>query len=256
MTINCGAIPENLLESELFGHVRGAFTGATATRAGKFQAAHGGTLFLDEIGEMPLNLQVKILRAIQERAVTKVGENRAEQVDIRIVAATHRDLEAMIDEGAFREDLYYRLAVVTLPLPALRDRGEDIELIARFFLEKFAREFDMPVRRLTKAALVSMRKFTWPGNIRQLENHLKKAVILSERPSLHPEDLDLPSRAAQEIVPLAEARDAWQAAYIQQVLDLNGGNRTKAARDLGVDPRTVFRFLEKSSRDDEAEPEP
>lgn len=247
VTINCGAIPENLLESELFGHVRGAFTGATATRTGKFQAAHKGTLFLDEIGEMPLNLQVKILRAIQDRAVTKVGENRQEQVDIRIVAATHRDLETMIEEGTFREDLFYRLNVVTLDLPALRDRGDDIELIGRFFLERFTSEFGVAKKRFTKAALIAMRKFGWPGNIRQLENHIKKAVILSEKASIHAEDLDLPAHAAQEILPLAEARDEWQRAYITQVLEMNGGNRTKTARDLGVDPRTVFRFLEKES---------
>lgn len=251
VTINCGAIPENLLESELFGHVRGAFTGATSTRTGKFQAAHRGTLFLDEIGEMPLNLQVKILRAIQERVVTKVGDNRSEQIDIRIVTATHRDLEAMILEGAFREDLFYRLNVVTLTLPPLRDRGDDIELIGRFLLDRFVGEYGTNKKKFSTAALNAMRKFGWPGNIRQLENHVKKSVILSEKGTIQPEDLDLPSAGAQQIVPLADAKDAWQRSYIQRVLDMNGGNRTKTARDLGVDPRTIFRFLEKATSEDE-----
>ena len=251
VTINCGAIPENLLESELFGHVRGAFTGATSTRTGKFQAAHRGTLFLDEIGEMPLNLQVKILRAIQERTVTKVGDNRAEQIDIRIVTATHRDLEAMIGEGAFREDLFYRLNVVTLTLPPLRDRGDDIELIARFLLERFVAEYGTKKKKFSTAATIAMRKFGWPGNIRQLENHVKKSVILSEKGTIQAEDLDLPAAGEQEIVSLAEAKEAWQSDYIQRVLEMNGGNRTKTARDLGVDPRTIFRFLEKETSRDE-----
>ncbi|MFT6400200.1 MAG: transcriptional regulator with GAF, ATPase, and Fis domain [Bradymonadia bacterium] len=245
ITINCGAIPENLLESELFGHVRGAFTGATTTRAGKFQAAHKGTLFLDEIGEMPLNLQVKILRALQDRTVTKVGENRAEQVDIRILTATHRDLEQMIAAGEFREDLYYRLNVVALTLPPLRDRGDDIELIGKFLLERFATEYSVGRKRFATDALIAMRKFSWPGNIRQLENHVKKSVILSERATIKASDLDLPGTGAQEILPLAEAKELWQSEYIRRVLEMNGGNRTKTARDLGVDPRTVFRFLEK-----------
>jgi transcriptional regulator with GAF, ATPase, and Fis domain len=251
VTINCGAIPENLLESELFGHVRGAFTGATSTRTGKFQAAHRGTLFLDEIGEMPLNLQVKILRAIQERTVTKVGDNRAEQIDIRILTATHRDLEGMIAEGAFREDLFYRLNVVTLPLPPLRDRGDDIELIAKFLLEKFVSEYGVGKKRFATDSLIAMRKFGWPGNIRQLENHVKKSVILSEKTSIKAADLDLPGAGGQEILPLATARDDWQRSYIQRVLEMNGGNRTKTARDLGVDPRTIFRFLEKETDRDE-----
>lgn len=253
VTINCGAIPENLLESELFGHVRGAFTGATATRTGKFQAADKGTLFLDEIGEMPLNLQVKILRAIQDRSVTKVGENRQESIDIRIIAATHRDLEEMIQTGTFREDLYYRLNVVTLALPPLRDRGDDIELIGRFFLEKFTGEFGVSKKRFNKDALVAMRKFRWPGNIRQLENHIKKAVILSDKGGLDAADLDLPAHGSAPVVNLADAREAWQREYITSVLEMNGGNRTKTARDLGVDPRTVFRFLEKETDREDSE---
>jgi transcriptional regulator with GAF, ATPase, and Fis domain len=245
VTINCGAIPENLLESELFGHARGAFTGAVVARSGKFQAADGGTLFLDEIGEMPLPLQVKILRALQERMVTRVGESRPEKVDIRIVAATHRNLPQMIAMGEFREDLYYRLNVVTLLLPALRERGDDVVVIARYLLERYREEYRTGPRTFSREAIAAIRRYSWPGNIRQLENHIKKAVILSETASIRPEDLDLPSDQTAEVKPLAEAREDWQRQYITDVLALNNGNRTKTARDLGVDPRTVFRFLEK-----------
>ncbi|MFT5993580.1 MAG: transcriptional regulator with PAS, ATPase and Fis domain, partial [Bradymonadia bacterium] len=247
VTINCGAIPENLLESELFGHVRGAFTGATTTRAGKFQAAQGGTLFLDEIGEMPLNLQVKILRALQDRTVTRVGDTRAEVVDIRIVAATHRDLPAMIAASTFREDLFYRLNVISLSLPPLRERGEDVTLIAQYLLERFVKEFDIPKKTFSRDAQIAMRKFSWPGNIRQLENHIKKALILSDRNAIRSEDLDLDESGDPLFKPLSEARDEWQRGYIRHVLALNDGNRTKTARDLGVDPRTIFRFLEREA---------
>jgi DNA-binding NtrC family response regulator len=251
VTINCGAIPENLLESELFGHARGAFTGAVAARAGKFQAADRGTLFLDEIGEMPMNLQVKILRAIQERTVTRVGESRSEKVDIRIVAATHRVLPDLIASNLFREDLYYRLNVVALHLPPLRERGDDIVVIANYLLERFAREYNTGPRRFANDALAAIRRYSWPGNIRQLENHIKKAVILADGATIGADDLDLRVDVASEIKPLAEAREEWQRRYILDALALNDGNRTKTARDLGVDPRTVFRFLEKEHDKDD-----
>ena len=245
MAINCGAIPENLLESELFGHVKGAFTGAVATRIGKFQAAQGGTLFLDEIGEMPRELQVKLLRALQDRTVMKVGDTRAEPVDIRIVSASNRDLEAEIKRGNFREDLYYRLNVVTIPLPPLRERGDDVVVLAKFFLARYAKEFGSRVRGFTPAALVAMKKYAWPGNVRELENRVKKAVVLADKALVSPDDLDLRPEHLDPILPLAQAREEWQKRYIQEVLDRNGGNRTKTAKDLGVDPRTVFRFLER-----------
>jgi transcriptional regulator with GAF, ATPase, and Fis domain len=253
VTINCGAIPENLLESELFGYVRGAFTGAVSNRAGKFQAADGGTLFLDEIGEMPLNLQVKILRALQDRSITRVGDTRPERVDIRVVAATNRDLKKMIAEGAFREDLYYRLNVVTIHLPPLRERGDDITLLARYMMERFATELNVGKKSLARDALVAIRKHAWPGNIRQLENHIRKALILSESSTIHASDLDLEADAQRAILTLNEAREEWQRQYIREILALNEGNRTKTARDLGVDPRTVFRFLEKEGDRDDAE---
>jgi transcriptional regulator with GAF, ATPase, and Fis domain len=259
VTINCGAIPENLLESELFGHVRGAFTGAVANKPGKFHVADGGTLFLDEIGELPLNLQVKLLRALQERVVMRVGDNRAEPVDIRVLAATNRTLEDEIKGTRFREDLYYRLNVVNVHLPPLRDRDEDVMVIAKYLLHRYAQEFGGVVKGFSPNAAIAIRKFTWPGNIRQLENHIKKACVLAEKALLGPEDLGLTADVLPAILPLADAKEKFQREYINQVLELNNGNRTKTARDLGVDPRTIFRHLEKEdgevageSRDDDA----
>ncbi len=189
VTVNCGAIPENLMESEMFGHVKGAFTGAIASRPGKFQQADGGTLFLDEIGELTLQLQVKLLRAIQERVVYRVGDSRPEKCDIRIVAATNRTLEDMIKTGEFREDLYYRLNVVNLWLPPLRDRGDDVFIIAKALLSKYADELGSAVRGFSPQALAAIKKYPWPGNIRQLENRIKKALVLCDRTLLGPEDL-------------------------------------------------------------------
>lgn len=245
VVINCGAIPENLMESELFGHVRGAFTGAVATREGKFQAANKGTLFLDEIGELPVALQVKLLRALQERVVTKVGDGRPEKVDIRVIAATNRDLEEEIRKGTFREDLYYRLNVVNIFLPPLRERGDDVVVIARLLLIKYAQEMNVQVRGFTPNALIAIRKYDWPGNVRQLENRIKKALVLCDKTLVGPEDLDLHPEALQSIVPLDKAKEDFQRRYILEVLERNNGNRTKTARDLGVDPRTIFRYLEK-----------
>jgi transcriptional regulator with GAF, ATPase, and Fis domain len=245
IVINCGAIPENLMESELFGHVKGAFTGAVTTRLGKFQSANGGTLFLDEIGELPLNLQVKLLRALQERVVTKVGDSKAEPVNIRVLAATNRDLDEEIRKGGFREDLYYRLNVVNLFLPPLRERGDDVVVIARLLLQKHVAEMNPSVRGFTPNALIAIKKYDWPGNVRQLENRVKKALVLCDRSLLGPEDLDLHPEALQTIVPLEKAKEDFQRRYILEVLERNNGNRTKTARDLGVDPRTIFRYLER-----------
>jgi transcriptional regulator with PAS, ATPase and Fis domain len=250
VVINCGAIPEHLLESELFGHVRGAFTGAVQTREGKFQSASGGTLFLDEIGEMPLQLQVKILRAIQERQVTKVGDNKPEHVDIRVLTATHRDLEQMVRQQAFREDLYYRLNVVQLHLPPLRERGEDVVVLANYLLQKYGEELGGSARlAFAPKALTAVRKYTWPGNVRQLENRIKRAIVLAEGGRITAEDLDIHEEDLEEILPLAEALERFKRRYIDQALERNGDNRTKTARELGVDPRTVFRHLE-SQRDE------
>ena len=244
VVINCGAIPETLLESELFGHVKGAFTGAVATRPGRFQQADKGTLFLDEIGELPLHLQVKLLRALQERQVTKIGDNRSEHVDIRVVAATHRNLEQMVKEGGFREDLYYRLNVVQIHLPPLRERGEDVVVIANFLLQKYADEYAKKIKGFTPKGLTAVRKYAWPGNVRQLENRLKRAIVLCEGRELRPEDLDISSEDLEDILPLDDALNRYRKRYIDEALERNGGNRTKTARELGVDPRTIFRHLE------------
>jgi len=256
VAVNCGAIPEALLESELFGHVKGAFTGAIASRQGRFQAAAGGTLFLDEIGDMPPGLQVKILRALQERAVTRVGETRPEPVDLRVIAATNKVLEQEIERGTFREDLYYRLNVVSIRLPPLRERGDDVVVIARYFLQQYAREFSARVRGFTPGALVAMKKYAWPGNVRELENRVKKAVVLADRATVSAEDLDLSPEVLEPTAPLAQATREFQKRYVNEVLERNGGNRTKTAKDLGVDPRTIFRHLERMEAALRGEPPP
>ncbi len=245
VVINCGAIPENLIESELFGHVKGAFTGAIASRPGKFQAADKGTLFLDEIGELPLNLQVKLLRALQERVVFRVGDSKPEKVDIRIVAATNRNLEEETRAGRFREDLYFRLNVVNIHCPPLRERGDDVLIIAKALLSKFADELKSQVSGFTPQALSAIKKYTWPGNIRQLENRIKKALVLCEKTLLGPEDLELNIAGENPILPLEKAKEEFQRKYVLEVLERNNGNRTQTARDLGVDPRTIFRYLER-----------
>jgi DNA-binding NtrC family response regulator len=250
--VNCGAIPENLLESELFGHTKGAFTGAVSSRTGRFQQAEGGTLFLDEIGEMPTHLQVKLLRSLQERVVQRVGAERPETVDIRVVAATHRDLPQMILDGHFREDLYYRLNVVNLHLPPLRERGEDTIVIARFLLKREAEAMSSSLQGFTPDALAAIRAHRWPGNVRQLENRIKKAIVLTDGPLIDARDLDLePAGAEPEWKPLAIAREEFARQYILDALEKNGGNRTQTAAALGVDPRTIFRYLEREPRDEE-----
>ncbi len=257
ITVNCGAIPENLIESELFGHVKGAFTGAVSHQIGKFQAADGGTIFLDEIGELPLQLQVKLLRVLQEKQIQRVGEAKTTSIDARVVAATNRDLGQEVKGGRFREDLYFRLNVIGILLPPLRERGDDVLLIARYLIGRYAKEYGReidPSNALSASAASAMMRFGWPGNIRQLENHIKKALVLADGPQITAADLDLEmpdGTAATEdaILPLTEARDRWQREYINRVLALNGGNRTKTARDLGVDPRTIFRHLEKVEKE-------
>jgi transcriptional regulator with GAF, ATPase, and Fis domain len=258
ITVNCGAIPENLIESELFGHIKGAFTGAVANQIGKFQAADKGTIFLDEIGELPLQLQVKLLRVLQEKQIQRLGEAKTTSIDARVVAATNRDLLEEVRAGRFREDLYFRLNVIGILLPPLRERGDDVLLIARYLIGRYAKEYgrDMdPAKALSGSAINSIMRFGWPGNIRQLENHIKKALVLADGPQLTAADLDLelPGGTAatddDAVLPLAEARDRWQREYINRVLALNGGNRTKTARDLGVDPRTIFRHLEKVEKE-------
>jgi len=255
VTVNCGAIPENLIESELFGHIKGAFTGAVANQLGKFQAANGGTIFLDEIGELPLQLQVKLLRVLQEKQIQRVGDTKTIPVDIRVVAATNLDLAKEVEVGKFREDLFFRLNVIEIGLPPLRERGDDVMLIARYLVGRYGKEFGReldPATAFDGSASRAMMRFAWPGNIRQLENHIKKALVLADGAHMTAADMDLGTsedgESSEEVVPLTEARELWQREYINHVLALNGGNRTKTARDLGVDPRTIFRHLEREEK--------
>jgi transcriptional regulator with GAF, ATPase, and Fis domain len=250
VAINCGAIPENLLESELFGHEKGAYTGAHAAAPGKFQAANKGTLFLDEIGDMPHALQAKLLRALETRQITRVGGTRPETVDIRIVAATNRNLEEAVSKGEFRQDLYFRLNVVCIRLPALRERQDDILLLANYFLQRALKQYETRVKAFGPAAAAAMTKYDWPGNVRELENKIRKAVVLAEQETIEPADLEIVLRESGTL-PLAEAKDQFQKEYVARVLETNKGNRTKTAKDLGVDPRTIFRYLEKEREENE-----
>ena len=234
------------MESEFFGHVKGAFTGAEATRPGKFQAADKGTIFLDEIGEMPMALQVKILRVLQEHQVVKVGATKTETLDIRVLAATNRNLEEEIRRGAFREDLYYRLNVIHIELPALRERGDDVLLLARYLLQRYADEFGSAAKGFSPGAMAAIRRHSWPGNVRELENRIKKAVILCDGSMVGPDDLDLGEETARKGETLAEARERFQRQYILDALEKNGGNRVQTAEELDVDPRTIYRYLEKA----------
>ena len=200
---------------------------------------------MDEVGELSPQLQVKLLRAIQERVVYRVGDSRPEKCDIRILAATNRNLEEMIKTGEFREDLYYRLNVVNLWLPPLRERGDDVFILAKALLSKYADELNSPVKGFSPQALAAIKKYSFPGNIRQLQNRIKKALVLCDRTLLNAEDLDLGPEAQAPIVPLEKAKEDFQRRYVLEVLERNNGNRTQTARDLGVDPRTIFRYLEK-----------
>ncbi len=250
IAINCGAIPENLLESELFGHRKGSFTGAVADKVGRVEAATGGTLFLDEIGEMPMNLQVKLLRVLQERVIERVGDLNPRPVDIRVVAATNKVLQQLIESGEFREDLYYRLNEISVPLPPLRDRGEDIVVLAQYFLNQYREQYGTKPRGYTNQVLLAMKNYFWPGNVRELENRVKKAVIMSDRALLNPDDLGLEGNQKRAIMSLTDAQEGFKSDYIRKVLDLNNWNKAQTARDLEIDARTVFRYIEKFKEQD------
>ncbi len=250
LSINCGALPESLLESELFGHVKGAFTGAVRDRDGLLFAASGGTFFLDEIGDMSPATQVKLLRAIQEREVIPVGSTKTIPVDVRIVAATNRDLESEIARGGFRSDLYYRLNVIQLRLPPLRERREDIPVLAGHFLEKASRDAnDRGPYTLSEAALAAITEYEWPGNVRELENALERAVVVSRASHIDvaalPERVREapPTRLVASETPVNPTMEVVERAYISWVLDCEGGNKTKAAEVLGIDPSTLYRKL-------------
>ncbi|HSG46673.1 MAG TPA: sigma-54 dependent transcriptional regulator [Longimicrobiales bacterium] len=246
--VNCGAIPETLLESEFFGHVKGAFTGADRDRAGLFEAAHGGTLFLDEVGDLPASLQVKLLRALQEREVRKVGGNETQKVDVRIIAATNMDLEEAVSEGTFREDLYYRLAVIPIHLPPLASRREEIPELARHLLDRHRDRMGLKVDGIAPEAMEYLLDYPWPGNVRELENILERAMVLCEGADIGPEDLPEHVRVPTPHRDLADPGDdlsvkrrvaELERHLIQRALDRTGGNKTRAAELLELSPRAL-----------------
>jgi two-component system response regulator HydG len=261
VAVNCAAIPDALLESELFGYARGAHSTANADRQGLFVEANGGTLFLDEIAEMPLGLQPKLLRVLQDGEVRPLGMNRAERVDVRVIAATNRDIERQLHEGRFREDLYYRLNVIQIHLPPLRGRQEDILPLADHFLERVAARSGKTVKGWKEGAKKMLLAYHWPGNVRELENVVERAVALTESALLCPEDLPqtMQERKSQDRLASAVAQgftlDQLEREYIERILEVEGGNKTRAAQRLGLDRKTLYRKLEEytaSARADEA----
>jgi two-component system NtrC family response regulator len=247
MPINCGAIPENLLESELFGHEKGAFTGALERRKGKFELADGGTIFLDEIGELSPTLQVKILRFLQEREIERVGGRESIELDVRIIAATNKDLEREMEKGGFREDLFYRLSVVSISLPLLRDRGEDIVLLANSFLGHFNKEYGKNIKAFSSEAISQLQNYRWPGNVRELENRVKRAVIMARSNRIVPDDLELQMLEKGGRLTLRESKDRMERKLVREALLRNRGNISRSSRDLGVSRATLYDLLEKHS---------
>ena len=246
VAINCAAIPENLLESELFGHEKGAFTGAVKTTPGKIELADGGTLFLDEVGDIPLPLQVKLLRFLQERTIERVGGRKAISVDTRIVCATHQDLEAMIGAGTFREDLFYRLAEIVVKVPPLSDRPGDAVLLAKHFLTRLAKEMNPQVKGFAPDALAAIDSWAWPGNVRELENRVKRAVIMADSKLVTAEDLDLTQSAADGAdiaLNLKAAREQADRRMIRQALARSEGNISNTAKLLGISRPTLYDLL-------------
>jgi two-component system NtrC family response regulator len=244
IAINCGAIPENLLESELFGHERGAFTGAVKQTKGKVELAHGGTLMLDEIGDLPLPLQVKLLRFLQERVIERVGGRQPIPVDVRIICATHQNLPDLMRAGRFREDLFYRLDEVVIRIPPLRERGEDAQLLAQHFLARLNGEHGRNVKGFSADALAAIAGHNWPGNVRELQNRMKRAVIMAEGPVLSAVDLDLGvPDVAPGIVDLRKARQEAERAALQRALMQEHGNLSRAAKLLGVSRPTLYDLM-------------
>jgi two-component system NtrC family response regulator len=247
--ISCGAIPETLLESELFGHERGAFTDAYRAREGKFELADGGTLFLDEIGELPVHLQVKLLRFLQDHVVERIGGRDRQHVDVRVVAATNRDLKSAIAGGTFREDVFYRLSVLTIQVPPLRERGDDVRMLAEYFLEFYAKHHKRKLKGFTQAALRAIQGYPWPGNVRELENRIQRGVIMAQDAYLRPQDLELEEPAADGATSIQAARDEAERRVLTDALTRNAGNITRAARDVDVSRPTFHDLLRKHDID-------
>jgi two-component system response regulator HydG len=261
LSLNCGALPESLLESELFGHVKGSFTGAVRDKQGLFAAARGGTFFLDEIGEMSPATQVKLLRVLQEREAIPVGGTEAIPVDVRVVAATNRDLEDDIKRGRFRTDLYYRLNVIAIHLPPLRERRDDIEIFVNAFLDRIAKQHGGPPKRLAPEAMDAVLVYDWPGNVRELENALERAEVLTKGEVIPLSAMPgkLTERRAEPLVAERAHQnptlDAIERAYITWVLQAEGGNKSRAAEVLGIDPSTLYRKLSRYDGPSKAEEE-
>ncbi len=246
IAVDCGSLAETLLESELFGHVRGAFTGAGTSKKGLFEEADSGTCFLDEVGDISLAMQAKLLRFLQEHEIKRVGGTETIRVDVRIVAATNRNLEQLVSEKKFREDLFYRLNVVSIHLPPLRERIEDIPLLADHFLRKYAAENKGPISQISSEAMDFLLRYQWPGNIRELENVIERAITLSHHPVILAEDLPRrlrePAKAAAGALPSQMPLSELEKLYIQKILEETGGNKKKAADILGIDRRTLYRM--------------
>jgi two-component system NtrC family response regulator len=248
--INCSAIPDNLLESELFGHEKGAFTGAHEQVPGKVEFAHGGTLFLDEIGELPGSLQVKLLRFLQEKTIQRVGGRDDILVDTRIIAATNLDIDVAMREGRFREDLYYRLGVVSIKLPPLRERGEDIELLSNLFLRRFSADFNKDIRGFRESAILWLKSYDWPGNVRELENRIQRAVLMSESSWIESRDLEVTEDLTQSlsrghVATLKEAREKFEKEMITLAMKRRGFCIAKVASELGVSRPTLYGLIKK-----------
>lgn len=247
IVINCGAIPESLLEAEFFGHEKGAYTGAHIQRKGRIEYANKGTLLLDEIGDMPLPLQVKLLRFLQDQTLERIGGREQIVVDARVLASTNRDLKAAVQSGAFREDLFFRLGIINIEMPPLRERGGDITLLAKFFLRRFAKESRKRITGFTSQAVLAMEHYEWPGNVRELEHRVKRAVIMAEGTRVKPEDMELSfSNPAIVDVTLREARENLEREMVQKALDRHQGNLTKAAAELGVSRPSLYDLMEKT----------
>lgn len=246
VAVNCGALPSNLIQSELFGHEKGAFTGASQQKIGQIEAAAGGTLFLDEIGDLSLELQVNLLRFLEEKTIQRIGALDEIRVDVRILSATHVNLEKAVEEGRFREDLYHRLNVLQVDIPPLRERQEDIEILAKFFFDKFIEEKSMKVRGFSQEALALMRQYHWPGNIRELINRVRRAMVMCEQRLIKPTDLGLERRTLnRNVVTLEEARNNAEKEALICALRRNKHKVKKAADELGVSRVTLYRLMEK-----------
>lgn len=246
IAVNCGALPGNLIQSELFGHEKGAFTGANQRKIGQIEAASHGTLFLDEIGDLPLELQVNLLRFLEEKTIQRIGSVEETQVDVRVLSATHVDLEKAVEEGRFREDLYHRLNVLQVELPPLRQRQEDIEILAKFFFQKFIEDKPMKVKGFSQEALTLIRQYHWPGNIRELINRVRRAMVMCEQRLIKPADLGLERRYANRtLITLEQARNNAEKEALVSALCRNKHKVKKAAAELGVSRVTLYRLMEK-----------